>query len=107
MPSKGVDFFSFIAIDSTVINFAGPQVGRLNTANDNFTKNHLEIEWKNLPWWQWVGKFKWDILRNGEIIYSREQKINTLTGNLRKGNLSPLIDTPAVIGPDYVITYGL
>src|SRR5688572_12168856 len=107
MPSKGVDYFSFIAIDNTVVKFSGPKVGGTNTASDNFIKQHLEIESSNLPWYTFIGTFQWDVIRNGQAIYSREQDINSLTGNLDDGNLSPLMNTPAIVTPDYIITYGL
>ena len=107
MPSKGVDYFSFIAIDNTTIRFSGPKVGGTNTKNDNFAKNHLEIDASNTGPFTWTGTFQWDVIRNGQTLYSRQQKISWLTGNLGDGNLSPLMNTPAVIGPDYIITYGL
>lgn len=107
MPSKGVDYYSFIATDSTSIVFAGPKVGSTTTSANNFQKNHLEIDSHNLPWNTFIGTFAWKILLDGGSLFLREQQIDSLTGNLDKGDLTPLMSTPAVIGPNYTISYGL
>ncbi len=65
MPSKGVDYYSYIALPSTSIVFSGPKVGSTTTSTDNFAKRHLEIESGNLPWYTFVGTFEWDVSRDG------------------------------------------
>lgn len=107
MPSKGVDYYSFIATDSTSVAFSGPEVGSTRTAANNFTKSHLEIDSGNLSWYTFVGTFAWKVLRKGQILCSRSQDINSLTGNLDDGDLTYLMNTPTVFGSDYTISYGL
>ncbi|KLO11836.1 PLC-like phosphodiesterase, partial [Schizopora paradoxa] len=106
MPSKGVDYYSYIALPNTSIAFAGPDVGSTLTSADNFMKSHLEIDSGNLPWFTFTGTFDWDIDRNGMSIIERQQEINSLTGNLESGDFSFMMNTPAVLGPDYTVTYG-
>lgn len=107
MPSKGVDYYSFIVTNGTSVAFSGPKVGSTTTSANNFKKNHLEIESSNLPWNTFTGTFAWNVLRNGASLFNRAQEISSLTGNLGNGNLTPLMSTPAIIGPDYTISYGL
>lgn len=107
MVSKGVDYYSFIATDGTSIAFSGPKVGSTTTASNNFAKNHLEIDSRNLPLATFTGTFEWNVLRDGTRLYSRQQEIGSLTGHLGDGTLSPLMNTPAVVGTDYTISYGL
>lgn len=106
MPSKGVDYYSFIAIGETCVVFTGPKVGSTTGVVNNFSQNHLEIESSNLPGLEYTGAFGWNVFRNGLSLYSRSQDINSLTGNLGDGHLTPLMNTPAVIGADFTISYG-
>lgn len=107
MPSKGVNYYSFIATDSTSVAFSGPKVGGTTTASNNFQQGSLQINSSNLSLPDFVGTFAWNVIRNGSTLYGRSQQINSFTGNLGDGNLTPMMNTPAVIGPDYTITYGL
>lgn len=107
MPSKGVDYYSFIATDSTSVAFTGPEVGSTRTSANNFTKSHLEIESSKVGWSTFTGTFAWKVLRNSQSLFGRSQDISSLTGNLGDGDLTNLMNTPAVIGPDYTISYGL
>ncbi|KLO07782.1 hypothetical protein SCHPADRAFT_634261 [Schizopora paradoxa] len=105
MPSKGIDFYSYIALPSTEIRFTGPNVTRTSNASNNFTNGHLEIEADN-PSRSFTGTFQWDVIRNGSTICTRKQHINSLTGNLDGGDFTNIMTTPAVVGPGYTITYG-
>ncbi|KAF7984805.1 hypothetical protein HWV62_11816 [Athelia sp. TMB] len=107
MPSKGVDYYSFIATDSTSVAFSGPRVGSTRTSANNFTKSHLEIESSNCGWRTFTGNFAWNVLRNGQSLFDRSQEISSLTGNLDKGNLTHIMNTPTFIGRDYMVSYGL
>lgn len=108
MVSKGVDYYAFIATTGTTsVVFAGPKVGSTRLPSQNFTKSHLEIESSNLPITTFTGTFVWTIVRNGVNLYSRQEQISSLTGNLEGGNMPEIMNTPAVIGPDYTISYGL
>ncbi|KAF7983449.1 hypothetical protein HWV62_21720 [Athelia sp. TMB] len=102
-----VDYYSFIATDSSSVAFSGPKVGSTRTSANNFTKSHLEIDSSNVPWYTFTGTFAWKVLRNNQSLFERSQEISSLTGNLGDGNLTHLMNTPAVIGPDYTISYGL
>ena len=106
MPSKGVDYYSYIALPGTSITFSGPKVGSTHNSTNIFMKSHLEIDSANLPSGTFVGTFEWDVDVNGTTILSREQGINWLTGDLDTGNFTMMMDTPEVVGPNYTITYG-
>lgn len=107
MPSKGVDYYSYIAIPGATIKFSGPKVGSTTSSSNNFTKSHLEIESSNLPWYTYTGTFDWQIIVNGSVVYSRSQDISSLTGNLEDGgDFQNMMATPAVDTSSYSITYG-
>ncbi len=107
MPSKGVDYYSYIALPSTSVRFSGPKVGSTTAAANNFTKSHLEIESGNLPVWTFTGTFQWDVVRDGsKAICTRKQEISSITGNLDDGDFTNMMNTAADVGSDYVVTYG-
>ncbi len=107
MPSKGVDYYSYIALPGTSIKFTGPKVGSTTTSANNFAKNHLEIDSSNLPITTFTGPFEWDINVNNTVVYSRKQDISSLTGNLEDGGpFQNMMNTPTVVTSNFVITYG-
>ena len=93
LSSKGVDFYSYTAIDGVTIKFWGSgDVGRTNSKDDNFTKHHLELDSGNIGLTAYA-LFQWDVIVNGQSICSRHQWVNVYTGNLNEGDLSPLMQT--------------
>ena len=107
MPSKGVDYYSYISIPNTTIQFSGPKVGSTTSASNNFQKNHLEIDYKHISGvFNHTGKLEWKVISNGSVIADQYNDINTLSGNLEGGTMTKILSTPMIVGPNSIVTYG-
>lgn len=99
MPSKGIDCYSYIppALSATYeVLFDVPGDVFTHTANDNFTKRHVEVESSKINGRDHlvsihgighvVGRFQWTVHRQGVEVASAFNNINALTGSLAAGS---------------------
>ena len=89
MPSKGITVYSYISVPGYHIEFKVPKGSVQNTAADNFTSKNLEVESSNIQGLDhYTGRFEWKVIDpDGNIIGSRYNDINSVTGNLEGGNM--------------------
>lgn len=109
MPSKGLSIYSYISMPGYQVEFSvpGPNGVIVNGPKDNFTCRALEMESHNIPGLRnFIGKFMWRVLRNGEEVASAWNRINTFTGNLAGGDLVSTQHFSPLITDDAIITYG-
>ena len=113
MPSKGLSVYSYVSpklprgkytVEFTVPGENGTVI---NHAKDNFTVKAMEMESHNIPGMRnFVGKFQWRVLRDGEEVASAFNKINTLTGSLAGGDMLSTQHFTPFTETDVIITYG-
>jgi hypothetical protein len=107
MPSKGVTVFSYISVDGYQVEFTVPKASVTNTAADNFTSKNLEIESHNIEGLEnYTGRFEWKVLKDGEVVASAYNDINTFTGNLEAGTMMSTQDFAPIVTDQAVIAYG-
>ena len=93
MPSKGITVYSYISVQGYQIEFKVPKESVRNTAVDNFTSKNLEVESSNIKGLgHYTGRFEWNVIdSDGNIIGSRYNDINSVTGNLEGGNMTSTV----------------
>ena len=93
MPSKGITVYSYISVQGYEIDFSVPKESIRNTAADNFTSKNLEVESSNIEGLgHYTGRFEWKIIdADGNIIGSRYNDINSVTGNLEGGDMTSTV----------------
>ena len=85
MPSKGVDYYSYISVPNATVAFSGPKVGSTTTAANNFQKNHLEIDSANIPGiFNYTGRYEWNVTVNGSTIADQYNDITIARDQRRK-----------------------
>ena len=89
MPSKGITVYSYISVQGYQIEFRVPKDSVRNTAADNFTSKNLEVESSNIKGLgHYTGRFEWEVIDpDGNVIGSRHNDINSVTGNLEGGDM--------------------
>ncbi|KAF9080043.1 hypothetical protein BGX23_002750 [Mortierella sp. AD031] len=107
MPSKGVSIYSYISVEGYEVEFTAPAASILNTAADNFTPKHLEIDSSNIPGLRhFVGRFQWSVVFDGQVVASAYNDINSLTGKLAGGTMTATVDFVPIVTDNAIITYG-
>ena len=93
MPSKGIAVYSYISVEGYTVEFAVPKVSVTNTAADNFSSKHLEVESSNLEGrFNYVGRFEWKVHDpRGSVVGSAFNNINSMTGNLDGGTMTSTV----------------
>ncbi|CAM0135511.1 hypothetical protein VKS41_005157 [Umbelopsis sp. WA50703] len=107
MPSKGITVYSYISVPGYEVEFTVPEQRVLHTEVDNFTNHHLEMNSSNIPGaLNFTGRFEWKALRNGEVIASSYNNINSFTGGIEGGLMRTTADFAPIVKDDVIITYG-
>lgn len=93
MPSKGVLVYSYVGdIPDCYIVFETPrQEAVVHGPDNNFEFKHLEVESKNIVGaFNFTGTFSWTVHYRRQVIATRHNEINALTGNLEGGNMKSI-----------------
>ena len=110
MPSKGIDCYSYITpslANQYEVVFTVPKGEVRNDVQANFTKHHLEVESDNIPGeFNFVGRFEWKVLEDGNEIGSKHNDINAFTGNLKGGTMLSTQSFTPIMTDKVIITYG-
>lgn len=93
MPSKGITVYSYISVEGYEVEFTAPKTSVRNTAADNFTAKDLEVESSKIEGIRhYTGRFEWKAFDpDGNIVGSRYNDINSLTGNLEGGSMTSTV----------------
>lgn len=110
VPSKGVDYYGFVGPDEPVsgasIAFTGPKVGSTLSAADNFEKNNLQIDSRNISW-GFTGPFTWKVELDGQTVATETNGISSWTGNLESGStMTHMLAMPPIRANGALIDYG-
>ena len=95
MPSKGIIVYSYISVEGYRVEFTVPKDSVRNTAADNFTSKDLEVESSNIEGLDhYTGRFEWKAFDpDDNIVGSKYNDINSLTGNLAGGSMTSTVGT--------------
>lgn len=93
MPSKGITVYSYVSLTGYEVEFVVPKKSVRNTAADNFTSKDLEVESSNIEGvGKYTGRFEWKAFdSDGNVVGSRFNNINSLTGNLEGGSMTSTV----------------
>lgn len=96
MPSKGITVYSYISVEGYVVEFTVPKNAVRNTATDNFTSKDLQVDSSNIQGFShYTGRFEWKAFdSDGNIVGSKYNDINSLTGNLEGGSMTSTVGSP-------------
>ncbi|KAF2197509.1 PLC-like phosphodiesterase [Delitschia confertaspora ATCC 74209] len=106
MPSKGIICFSYIAVPGISIEFSVPEVSVTKHEERTYTRDHLEVETKNLGAFKFTGRFSFTVRRDGRDLANQWVDVNALTGSLENGTMKDMEQTPSIFAEDVVIVYG-
>ena len=106
--SKGIDIFIFNAARDCKIICTVPGGGNVTAdPDDTWKTGGLEVESSKIKGFgNFVGRFEWKVLQNGNEIANGWNDINSLTGNLAGGTMTDTKFTPAIQVKNLIITYG-
>lgn len=93
MPRKGITVYSYVSVSGYEVEFTVPKKSVRNTAADNFTSKDLEVESSNIEGaGKYTGRFEWKAFdSDGNVVGSRFNNINSLTGNLEGGSMTSTV----------------
>lgn len=93
MPSKGITVYSYVSVAGYEVEFIVPKKSVRKTAADNFTSTDLEVESSNIEGvGSYTGRFEWKAFdSDGNVVGSRYNNINSLTGNLEGGSMTSTV----------------
>jgi hypothetical protein len=118
-PSKGVDYYAFIAKKNYSVVFSAPK--NLNFSVSDITFNntddddhsvaiqhgHLEISEMDIGLLNHTGEFQWNVYDEKKHTIERKYiDISPLTGNTGNTNIESTLDENSIIKDDYAISYG-
>ena len=88
MPSKGFQLYTFVGVSGCQVKYSVPNATLTRNEVDKFFSDHLEVDKKNISGpFNFVGKFSFDVTRNGALVTSQWLEVNTLTNWM--GDLAP------------------
>jgi hypothetical protein len=107
MPSKGISVYSYTSTTDVAIEFTVPKERIVNTSADNFSRKDLEVESENIPGAaNFTGQFQWRVLRDGVVIASAYNNINSLSGRMEGGTMTKTEAALSIVKDDLIISYG-
>ncbi|KAJ4371326.1 hypothetical protein N0V83_004543 [Neocucurbitaria cava] len=106
MPSKGVKFFTYVAVNGVEIEFTVPKQSVKRSNQHEFTSDHLEVESSRLGAFKVTGRFEFIVRRDGRELTKQWVDVNSLTGKLEKGTMLNMDQTPSIFVEDLIVAYG-
>lgn len=109
MPSKGVQFYSWIAVDGYRVIYTVPGDGNSRTHDrlHAWSSDEMEVEKHNMGLFEKTGRFQWVVQDgSGNQVATQWNEINPLTGNLGDGTMQTLPQMESIQTDHAIITYG-
>ena len=131
MPSKGFQLYTYLATSGIQVKYSVhrfsitcfrdvfanqeceqvPGAALTRSQPKKFFNDHLEVDKDNLtncsPF-NFVGRFQFEILKDGKVIFTRWCEVNALTGNIVRGSdLREMEDQVSHVAEDVIVTYGM
>ncbi|KAK4167185.1 PLC-like phosphodiesterase [Cladorrhinum sp. PSN259] len=108
MPSKGVQIYTYIAVEGCSIELSVPKrtinVNELN----RFWTGSMEVESRNIDsFFNKKGRFTFKVFRHGNLITEQWVDVNAITGNASGGTMESIAETPSIFHDNLIISYGL
>ena len=110
MPSKGVQVYTYIAVEGISIEISVPKQTETRTQLNQFTVGNFEVETRNITsFFDKKGRFTFKVFKNGNNLLTEQWiEVNAITGNASGGTMDTIASTPAIVLPNdnLIITYG-
>ncbi|TID23030.1 PLC-like phosphodiesterase [Venturia nashicola] len=107
MPSKGIQLYTFIAIENCQVSYTVPGFSILQEKTGTYN-DHLEVDKAQIQGlFDFVGRFQFTVKVNGKAITSQYVNINTLTENMESGTMKLNVDQRSVVINELIVFYGL
>ncbi len=114
-PSKGVNYYAFIAKNDFKIKFKVPSdlgfshdtISFSSKDNPEIQSGDIEISESNIGLLSHTGRFEWNVYdSDGKSVLNKYIDIAPYTGNVGDTNIEETLDENAVFGDDYTVSYG-
>ncbi|KAI1159831.1 PLC-like phosphodiesterase [Nemania serpens] len=107
MVSKGVIAYAYIAALNVTVEFGVPGSSVTKTQLNSWSQDDLEVESSKIPGlFNYVGRFYFNVLLNGQEIAYEYNDINSWTGNLDGGSMTSIANTKCHRIGNLIVTYG-
>lgn len=107
MPSKGIQVYSYIAVEGCQIEYHVPGSSLTRNELRKFHNDHLEVDKEFIKGaFSFTGTFSFRVTHNGNAIAQNSVDINVLTGVLGGGTMKSMEDQLSVVTPAVIVTYG-
>lgn len=107
MPSKGVQCYSYIAVEGCEIVFSVPGSNISKNQLRVFSNDHLEVDKRNIHGpFSFSGTFSFKVTQHGNQITYQDVGINVLTGDNESGSMKTMGNQTSVVTNDVIVTYG-
>lgn len=107
MPSKGIQCYSYIAVQGCQIEFSVPGKTIVRNQFRSFSNDHLEVDKAQIHGtFNFTGAFSFKVTQNGNQVTSESVDINALTGALQAGTMKSMENQTSVVSNNIVVCYG-
>ncbi|KAJ4318519.1 hypothetical protein N0V94_004374 [Neodidymelliopsis sp. IMI 364377] len=106
MPSKGIICYSYIAVDGVEIEFTVPKNSITKRDQQQFGRDHVEVESSNLGHFKFTGRFEFIVRRDGRELFKQWVDVNSMTGGLSDGTMKTMDQTSSSFTEDLIVAYG-
>jgi len=108
MVAKGVDYFLYSGADEIVTEVTAPKIGNTYGPAANFRRNNLQISSSNIRGiGSYTGTLAFVTRRSGREVERRHQDINSWDGQLKRGTMHNMFNTPPRIGEEATVCWAL
>jgi len=106
MPSKGFRCFAYIGAPGCTIEFSVPGQTLVKSQQKVFSADWLELDKKFIPgFFNFSGNFRIKVTHNGNDVATKFVTVNTLTGNVERGDMKDMIDQDSILWNHLVVSY--
>lgn len=99
MYAKGVDYYLYSDSESLRTDLAVPAIHRSHGPEANFKHNNFQIQSKNIRGLtRYTGRLEWVTTDRGKEMFRQWEDISSWDGNLKRGTMHNMFNTPPRIG---------
>jgi hypothetical protein len=107
MPSKGVQVYTYIAVQGCTVELSVPQQTVVKQALNVFSSDDLEVDAANISsFFDKDGRFTFNVSHNGTQLTEQWVEVNALTGLVSDGTMTTIAQTPSILSNGILICYG-
>lgn len=97
--AKGVDYYPYSDSEDTLTTVAVPKISDTHGPEANFTRPNMQIQSRNIPGGlRFTGRLEWVTKHRGVEVARQRADISSRTGNIQRGTMGNMFNTPPHIG---------